>query len=155
MRSTSARLTAGVLCGTLLTSTGCYAYLAPTPSAEPPVRAAVRLTLTDSGSRSLGGRLGDRPDAVTGILVADSAETYVLRTTAVSYRSGEATDWHGELIALPKPLVAGLSIRQFSAGRTALLATGMLVGILAARRVFGGASDNTAPVIGFPRPGGQ
>jgi len=119
------------------------------------MEAPVRLTLTDSGSRVLGGRLGDRPEAVTGILAADSAGLYVVRTTAVSYRSGDATDWRGELIALPKPLVAEVSVRQFSVGRTALLAAGMLVGIIAARSVFGGTTDNTAPVIGFPRPGGQ
>lgn len=155
MRSTSARLTVTVLCGTLLGNSGCYVYLEPTPNAGSPVGSPVRVTLTDSASRVLGGQLGDRPQAVSGILVADSVGLYIVRTTAVSYRSGEATDWRGEPVVLPKPLVAGLSVRQFSAGRTALLASGLFVALLAARSVFGSANDNTSPVVAFPRPGGQ
>lgn len=155
MRSTSARLTVTLLCGTLLGNSGCYTYLKPTPNAGSPLGSAVRFTLTDSASRALGGQLGDRPEAVTGILVADSAALYVVRTTTVWYRSGEATDWRGERVVLPKPFVAGLSVRQFSVGRTALLASGLLVAIIAARSIFGGANDNTSPVVVFPRPGGQ
>jgi hypothetical protein len=133
---------------------GCYAYLEPARDGPVP-GTQLRLALTDSGTLVLRGMLGERAEALTGRLVADSSGVLLVRAMNVSYRSGDTMEWRGEQLAIPKSLVSSVLERQFSAGRTALLGSALTIAILAARKVLSGAGDGTNTAIGFPRPGGQ
>jgi hypothetical protein len=127
----------------LIACAGCYAYL-PTTANRPPLGSDVQLALTDSGTVVLTSFVGPSVGSVSGLFVADSADTYLLNVTRTARRDGTETDWKGERIVVSRALVSGVSTRQFSAGRTILfsaLTTGALVAIVEAFAGGGGASS--------------
>ena len=124
---------------------GCYEYSQP-PAGVTPVDRDVFLTLTDSGAVALASLIGPSGEAISGRLLADSAETYRLSVTSVRQRAGIDVGWRGERLLVPRVLVNRLTERRFSPTKTALFG-GLTVGVLAAlRQAFGG------PGAGGPGP---
>jgi hypothetical protein len=128
---------------------GCYTYR---PVIQPSALDGdlVRLTLTDSGAVSLASQLGPATENVSGRVVQDTAGAYILAVTGTRRRGGLETDWRGEHVAVPWPLVAHLEQRRFSRRRTALAAVGMVAIALGAREAFWGPGG----VFGGAPPGG-
>jgi hypothetical protein len=123
---------------------GCYAYYEP-PAGVAPVDRDVQLTLTDSGSVVLASQIGPSGAAISGRLLADSAENYRISIMSVRQRAGFDVGWNGERVLVPRVLVAGISERRFSGARTAAFGAAT-IGVLAALRVaFGGAGGATTP----------
>lgn len=133
---------------------GCYVYATPVERATPPRGALVQLSLTDSGAVALASQLGPRTELLRGRLEGDSSGSYVVSVTAVRSRSGQDSDWNGEPVAVPRPFVAHLEVRQFSLART------MVTGVAAATSAtllgvaFGGGGFGTGTGPG-KKPTGQ
>ncbi len=129
---------------------GCYGYYpssGPTPSGRD-----VQLTLTDSGSVVLARQIGVGIDALEGRLTADSANTFVIALSSTHKRDGGGSDWKGERLAVPRPLVLTIEERRFSRTRTALFSTTIAVALFAVRQGFGGQGYST-PGSGLPSTG--
>jgi hypothetical protein len=121
---------------------GCYAYL-PARSERITTGAEVQLALTDSGTVVLTRYVGPSVGLVTGRLVGDSADAYLLSMLRTTRRDGVEADWRGERVAVSRALVTEVSMRRFSPGRTILfsaLTGGALVAVVEAFAGGGGAS---------------
>ncbi len=156
MRHGLSSLVAALMAASLLSNTACYAFLQPASSvAGVPIGADVRLTLTDSGAVVLRSLLGPSAEFVNGSLQSDSARAYVVHASSVSYRNGSDVSWRGETLTIDKALVASFGVREFSAGRTAILAAGVSAVLLGIRQVFVGVGQGSTTITGYPRTGGQ
>lgn len=116
---------------------GCYGYVAPTPGSSIAGKEA-QLWLSDSGAVVLASAIGPAAAAVTGRIVADSADAYVLSLSAVRRRDGDETAWRGERVSIARALVIDAGTRRFSPSRTALFGGLVSVTLLAARQAFQG-----------------
>jgi len=122
------------LCGA-----GCYYYRPLTRAPEPEMGLSV--TLTDSGTERLWRYLGPDVETLRGRLLTADDTAYALAVSAVDLRHGTTLGWKGERVAVNRNLVAALSERRFSAGRTALTSTLSAAGFwltLQAFKVIGG-----------------
>ena len=156
MRHRFRLLVAALTGAALLGNTACYAFLEPPRLVTGiPLGADVRITLTDSGAVVLRSLLGPSVEFVDGSFRADTARAYVVQATSVSYRSGNEERWRGETVTIDKSLVSSVGVRQFSPGRTAILAAGVLAVLLGIRQVFVGVGQGSTTITGHPRTGGQ
>lgn len=120
----------------LLVAGGCYGYY-PT-SAPGPVGRDVEVALTDSGSVVLARQIGPSVNAMVGRLVSDSGNAVVVSLASVRQRDGNETSWKGEHVSVPRPLVAHLTERKFSRGRTAVFGSLLAVALVGIREAFSG-----------------
>lgn len=130
---------------------GCYVYR-PVTGTIPPTGDRVRLTLTDAGTANLAAQLGPSTTELSGRVVQDSADAYLVSVLGTRARSGVEAGWRGEQVTVPRSLVASLEQRRFSRTRTVLMSVGAIVAVLAAREafwgpggVFGGAPPGSGP----------
>lgn len=126
---------------------GCYGYY-PEPEPSSLVGHQLLLTLTDSGSVVLARQLGPSIDAVAGRLTADSATKFMVAIAMVRRRDGIEADWRGEVVGIAHPLVAEVSERRFSRGRTTLFSAALGIALVAIREAFqgeGGGFGGTSP----------
>ena len=128
---------------------GCYTYH-PAPRVAPPPGERVRLTLTDSGTAMLAAQLGPSTEALSGQLVLDSAGAYIVAVRSTRHRNGIESDWRGEQVSVPRPLVGQLEERRFSRTKTVLMTVGLAVGAFVVREAFWGPGK----VFGGAPPGG-
>jgi hypothetical protein len=126
----------------------CYVYQ-PGGVATLPTGRPVRLTLTDAGTASLASELGPSVEAVGGKLIDNTADAYVVALSDSRKRNGTEIDWRGEQVSISKSLVASIQQRQFSRGRTALVAGGVVAALLVARQTLWGPGG----VFGSGSPG--
>jgi hypothetical protein len=130
--------------------TGCYEYLAP--RAGDTLRGRrVQMTLTDMGSAVLAPQIGPANDAVGGMLLADSANTYLVSVVSVRNRNGFESGWRGEHITIPFQYVDRLEERTLSKRKTVLASVALGVALVVAHRTFTGSGGSNAP---GPGPGG-
>jgi hypothetical protein len=137
-----------ILCliGPLLLS-GCFGYYRPLQQTGL-VGHEVLMTLTDSGSVVLARQLGPSITEVSGRIAADTQGEYAVAVASVRARNGLETDWKGEHVAIPHPLVAQIAERRFSRGRTTLFGAAVGVALFAARQAFlgpGGGFGGSTP----------
>ena len=130
---------------------GCYVYR-PVTGTVPPPGERVRLTLTDAGTADLAAQLGPSTVELSGQLVYDSADAYLISVLGTRARSGIEAGWRGEQVTVPRSLVAHVEQRHFSRTRTVLMSVGAIVAVIAAREafwgpggVFGGAPPGSGP----------
>ena len=156
MRHRFPSLVGALMGASLLGNTACYAFLEPPGLATGvPVGADVRITLTDSGAVVLRSLLGPAAEFVDGPLELDSSRVYLVHAASVFYRNGSDVRWRGESVAIDKSLVSSIGVRQFSPGRTAILAGGVVAVLLGIRQVFVGVGQGSTTITGYPRTGGQ
>jgi hypothetical protein len=103
---------------------------------------------------SLAAQLGPATEEVQGRVVADSAGAFVMSVLATRRRGGAETDWSGEQVVVPRPLIARAHERRFSRKRTVLASIGVIVAAVAAREAFWGPGGVFAggPAGGGPGP---
>jgi hypothetical protein len=117
----------------------CYTYR-PVATPEPLPGARVSAQLTTEGSRDLTGQIGPEVLHVEGnVLRTDSAGMDLEVREIESYR-GIRSDWHGELVRLPRAAVAGVQERRLSVGGTTLMGGVLAAGLYAVYRILGGSS---------------
>ena len=117
---------------------GCYTYK-PMATTTPAPGTQLRVELTLSGGDTLARFLGPSVQMVDGRLLQMSPSAIELGVTQVTMYSGIEQYWKGETVTLPKPYVAKIEERQFSWGKTGLLAA-MVAVSLAALQSAGGVS---------------
>jgi hypothetical protein len=85
-------------------------------------------------------------------LIDNTAEAYVVALSESRKRNGIEIDWRGEQVSISKSLVASIQQQQFSRGRTAVVAGGVIAALLVARQalwgpggVFGGGPPGPGP----------
>ena len=132
---------------------GCYGYYTA-PNADAVVGRRVQLSLSDSGSVMLASQLGPSSNAVEGRLLADSSNLLLMSVVGVQRRDGNTSEWKGESVSIPRPLVTQVAERRFSWGRTALTTVLTSAALLAAQQAFsgqgfGGGGGNSS------KPGGK
>ena len=126
----------------------CYVYH-PVPGSAAPTTDEVRMALTDAGTADLAAQLGPSIVEVTGRLVSNSADAYVVSLLGTRTRGGIEATWRGERVTVQRSLVSRLDERRFSRTRTALLGFGTIVAALVAREAFWGPGG----VFGGSPPG--
>ena len=128
---------------TALVAAGCY-YYQPLTSAPAPA-TALSVTLTDSGTDHLWRYLGPDVETLRGRLLSSDDTMYTMSVYAVDLRHGSTLGWKGERVVVNRDLVAGLSERKFSMGRTALTGGLTAAGLwltVQAFKLFGGGSPS-------------
>jgi hypothetical protein len=116
---------------------GCYGYVSPNRGSSLAGKAT-QLWLSDSGAVVLASAIGPAASAVTGRVVADSGDAYVVSLSAVRRRDGDETLWRGERVSIARSLVIDVGTRRFSVSRTALFGGLVSATLLAAREAFQG-----------------
>lgn len=141
------------LLGSMPLIAGCYEYVrADSPTTL--IGRPVQLLLTDAGSTAEAGKVGAAIEALDGVLLADSAGTYVIAMRLTRSRFGEEADWRGEHVTVPTPYVASILERRYSRSRTTFaggLAAAGILGATVALRGGGGSSNGG----GTPKPVGS
>jgi hypothetical protein len=120
---------------------GCYAYL-PARDAGALQGKRASFALTDSGSVVLAPRIGPSIVAIEGRYAGDSAGVYLVDMLVTRQRNGAEADWHGERVAVARPLVASLEQREFSAPRSFLAGALAAIGVAAITAAIRGKGDN-------------
>jgi hypothetical protein len=135
-----------------LGAAGCY-YYSPLNN-DPQPEMSLSVTLTDSGTDHLSRYLGPDVESLRGRLLSVDDTTYAMSVSAVDLRHGMTLGWKGERVALNRSLVATMSERRFSAGRTALTSTLTMAGFyltVQAFKILGGGSRMGSGGGGPPR----
>ena len=131
----------------------CYEYTTFSANQDT-LGKAVRVNLSDAGTRHVAAFVGPNADYVDGNLAALTDTTYTLSLTDLGRRNGTEESWKGEPLTLARADVNSIALRKASAARSAGL-TGLLVGgaFLVARAIHG--NEGTVVVKPGGTPGGQ
>ncbi|MGV3709610.1 MAG: hypothetical protein ACO1Q7_12285 [Gemmatimonas sp.] len=125
----SRRLLAAVCAGSLAFNIGCYSYQ-PVQSQPPAIASKVSIRLNDLGRETLASRVGPLMDRVEGRLLSNDSTSVRLSVSRVVNLRGDASNWIGEEVTVPKAAILGYEPRPFSKPRTIAL-IGAVVGVLA------------------------
>jgi hypothetical protein len=115
----------------------CYTWQ-PVRQAGPASGERVNILLSDRGTAEMAPALGPGVSEVEGDVVAADSTDLRLAVRQVANTRGVPAGWLGEGVSIPRPYMARVSQRRFSAGGTALmsgLAAATLYGIY---RLLGG-----------------
>jgi hypothetical protein len=124
-------------------SNACYSY-APIRTA-PVAGSTVTFEITDAGRVGLGTKVGAGAEQIEGVVEGQNDSAYVLRIQNVTYINGQSNQWSNERLEIGKQYVTNAKERRFSKSRTALVAAGAVVGIIAfiaSRSLLGLGSDS-------------
>jgi hypothetical protein len=105
----------------------------------------VSFEVTDAGRVGLGAKIGSGVEQIEGVVEGQNDSAYVLRMQNVTYINGQSNQWSNEKLEIGKQYVTNVKERRFSKSRTALVAAGAVVGILAfiaSRSLLGLGSDS-------------
>jgi len=140
----TAAIAAVVLCAGV--ATGCYVYEPATSVIEPGKSMAI--DLNDLGRLNLAPLIGPEVKRVSGVLVSQSPNEYVMRVTELTFFNQKEAEWSGEAITVRNDYVSSLYQEKLSASRTALAIGSAAAGVgalIAARNLAanGSGSDET------------
>ena len=108
---------------------GCYRYV-PLATPQPQPGTYIAAALSDSGTAKLAQYLGPNVASVGGRLVTSSPDNLQISVFTVAARDGQENFWKGEMVTVPRPLVAGMQVRKFSTSRSGLVAAiGLVTGV--------------------------
>lgn len=139
--------------GSLAIQSGCYAYLRP--DTGPLVGREVQATLTDSGTALLAAKIGPSVDQLRGRVLSENPAAFALALDEAVRRDGTGMPWRKEVVNVPRPLIATIEVRQFSATRTTLFGAITAVALIAVERGFlrgGGSNAPGSSQTGTPTP---
>jgi hypothetical protein len=117
----------------------CYTYR-PLASPEPAPGDRISAQLTTEGSRDLTGQIGPEVLHVEGNVLRTDSTAMELEVREIESYRGIRSDWHGELVRLPRNAVAGVQERRLSVGGTTLMGGVLAAGLYAVYRALGGSS---------------
>ena len=133
---------------------GCYNYQPAALSPTPQPGTYLEATLTDSGARALGGYLGPDAKAVRGRQIGLDDAGLHLSVETVQTNRGQELTWRGEPVTLPQSFIGTVRMRQFSKGKTFMLAGIGVAAIVGAAVGFdlAGKADSPGQGGGGPNP---
>jgi hypothetical protein len=128
-------------------ATGCYVYEPVTASMIAPGKS-IAIDLNDLGRLNLATLIGPEVKRVSGVLVSQSANEYVMRVNQLTFFNQKESQWSGEAITIRNDYVGTLYQEKLSPSRTALAVGGAAAGVgalLAARNLIvnGNSNDET------------
>lgn len=130
---------------------GCYVYSAA--PATPPAGMSLVLELNDQGRVGMGDSIGSSAKVIEGVTINSPDTAYGLRVSRIRYLSGQANNWAGEQLFVPKAFVGTVRQRQFSRSRSLLTGLAITAGVtafIATRDVLGFGSSPKDPTGGKP-----
>lgn len=136
---------------------GCYAYTAYVHD-RPAPGLVMEVTLNDHGRVLLADNIGPEIWRVEGTVVAAGDSSFSLQVRRVTGLDRSTTKWGGEEVTVPMAGVREFRERQFSTGRTVLLAgtvTAGVAGLLASSSIIGSGSGDGGSSGPPPPPNGQ
>ena len=129
---------------------GCYSYVplgGTRPETAPGARVAIELT--DEGRVGMAPQVGPEADRIEGKVLAQSDSAYELGVSMLIGLYGAESKWSGEKVAVRKEYVRRLTVRRFSAWRTAVavgsVSAAVLTFVLTRSLLGGGSGPDTAP----------
>ncbi len=143
------RLARGLLALAPAAVPACYHYV-PLQS-EPAPGIVVQVELNDDGRVAMTSAVGPETGKIEGVLLSRTDSGMVVSVRQVLGEYGGVARWEGEAVEIRSGWVRRLREREFSAGRTALvaaLAGGGFVAFVATRDLlgFGGQPGTFNPV---------
>ncbi|MFL5577613.1 MAG: hypothetical protein ACJ79S_16785 [Gemmatimonadaceae bacterium] len=132
--------TASVVVATIL-STACHTYV-PAPDGSVAPGAVVLVRLTDRGAADVTSSVGPYARTIEGRLNSLTDSAVVVSVNEVTRANGGEETWRGETVSVQRNGVAELAVPKVSRSRSALLAGGLLAGIVALGVAFGGAGSS-------------
>src|SRR2546425_727244 len=115
----------------------CY-YYQPLATPDPPPGTYLAAPLTDTGADHLARTIGPDVRAVRGRLLTSDSGGLTFSVSAVSLHHGADVTWKGEAVTLNREYLIGLQQRKLARGRTLLLASATLIGVVTTYKVFQG-----------------
>ncbi|GLC25651.1 hypothetical protein [Roseisolibacter agri] len=155
-RARSARATRTLLATLLVMASpaaGCRSYAPVTPG-DGNAGRVVRVRLTPDGGSALASTIGPRGTALEGTLVTADDSTVTMDVRAVTREGGDDERWPAERLRVARRGVAGVDVVRTSVKRSALLAGGVVAGLLLLRAALGG-SESVVRVPGGGSGGGR
>ena len=136
-------------------ATGCYVYEPVTASMLAPGKS-VAIDLNDLGRLNLAQLIGPEVKRVSGVLVSQTPNEYVLRINQLTFFNQKEAAWSGEAVTIRNDYVSTLYEEKLSSSRTALAVAGGAgaVGALLAAKSLIGNGNSTGDTKTNP-PGGQ
>ncbi|MEJ7810295.1 MAG: hypothetical protein WKG32_07760 [Gemmatimonadaceae bacterium] len=124
---------------------GCHVYTPVSTTPQPGVRFA--FDLNDRGRVGVADSLGPEVARVDGVLLRSTDSLYVVQVKAVQGIRGSSRHWSDETVSLRREYVRDISERRLSKQRTALVAGGAVLAVvafIASRELlgFGGGGDD-------------
>lgn len=109
---------------------------------------SIAVDLNDLGRLNLATLIGPEVKRVSGVLVSQSANEYVMRVNQLTFFNQKESQWSGEAITIRNDYVGTLYQEKLSPSRTALAVGGAAAGVgalLAARNLIvnGNSNDET------------
>jgi hypothetical protein len=114
----------------------------------------VELVLNDAGRAAMADKLGAAVDKVEGTVVGEDAGSYTMSVFHVSTLTGPGSTFTGQQVVIAKDGTTGFQVRRLNKTRTALLAGGVVVGLVGifAKSLNLGGSASEAPTTELPGP---
>lgn len=144
-----ATATASLGIASLILTTACYTY-EPRAANDISPNQHVVATLNNKGRVALTPAIGDNADALEGDLVSASADSIRMRLDQATYLSGEANEFSGLDVTVPRDGITVLNTKQFSRSKTVALIAIAAAAVIGAIRAFGlagigGSGNDTKP----------
>ena len=127
--------------------TGCYVYEPVTASMVAP-GTAVAIDLNEMGRLNLASLIGPEVRRVSGMLVSESSNEYVVRVNQLTFLNQRESQWGGEALTVRSDYVSALYAERLSASRTALAfagGAGAVGALLAAKSLLGNGGGSNDP----------
>ena len=134
-------------------ATGCYVYEPVTASMIAPGKS-IAIDLNDLGRLNLANLIGPEVKRVSGVLVSQSANEYVMRVNQLTFFNQKESQWSGEAVTVRNDYVSTLYQEKLSPSRTALAvgAAAASVGALMAARNLVANGNNDGDTKPPPPP---
>jgi hypothetical protein len=123
------RVRACVLALMAANTLGCYVYR-PVPAAPAP-GTRLALELNDRGRVALADSVGPSADLIEGSFVSRTDSAYVVHVKSVRYINRQTHPWTNEPLTVRSALLRDIRERRLSRGRTALVASAAVGGVVA------------------------
>ena len=126
-------------------ATGCYVYEPVTASMLAPGKS-IAIDLNDLGRLNLAPLIGPEVKRVSGSLVSQTPNEYVIRINQLTFFNQKEAAWSGEAVAVRNDYVSTLYEEKLSSSRTALAfagGAGAVGALLAAKSLISGNGSGT------------
>jgi hypothetical protein len=119
---------------TLILSVGCY-FHSVVSDASPKPGSTVLVKLSQDSDPRLTALIGPNAYFVDGHVLKSTSDSLALALSHVQRLGGHVEPWHGEHVAFPRSIVAGVERRRLSVPATAALVGGIMTGLVALGKV--------------------
>ena len=115
------------------TMTACYSYVPAGTQAAVPANAPVEVVLTAGGTSAMESSLGAGVRDLRGTVIRAGADSVVMNVEQMWTVTRQTFPSSGSTVAIPRPYIQRVSVREFSRKRTVIAVLGAIgTGILTA-----------------------